>query len=144
MSLQVSRLAAALHSLGYRPGDAIASDLPNMHHNLLLQLACCHIGASVATAKDIDNLHTLKQKGVPFKGAVAATTDSFLCTQDAELPLAPVAAVSGQAVYSDPSLPPPHEGGGYFRRKFRLKEGGAIFSRRNPGPLALPCAREGV
>jgi len=96
LSAQVSRLAAALHSLGYRPGDAIASDLPNMHHNLLLQLACCHIGASVATAKDIDNLHTLKQKGVPFKGAVAATTDSFLCTQDAELPLAPVAAVSGE------------------------------------------------
>ena len=49
---RVRQLAGGLRELGVGKGDVVASDLPNVCENLLLQLAVAHLGASFASAKD--------------------------------------------------------------------------------------------
>lgn len=53
---RVRRLAGGLRELGVGKGDVVASDLPNVCENLLLQLAVAHLGASFASAKDEKSL----------------------------------------------------------------------------------------
>ena len=53
---RVRQLAGGLRELGVGRGDVVASDLPNVTENLLLQLAVAHLGASFASAKDEKSL----------------------------------------------------------------------------------------
>ena len=53
---RVRQLAGGLRELGVGKGDVVASDLPNVCENLLLQLAVAHLGASFASAKDEKSL----------------------------------------------------------------------------------------
>jgi len=53
---RVRQLAGGLRELGVGRGDVVASDLPNVCENLLLQLAIAHLGASFASAKDEKSL----------------------------------------------------------------------------------------
>ena len=53
---RVRQLAGGLRELGVGKGDVVASDLPNVCENLLLQLAVAHLGGSFASAKDEKSL----------------------------------------------------------------------------------------
>ena len=53
---RVRQLAGGLRELGVGKGDVVASDLPNVCENLLLQLAVAHLGAAFASAKDEKSL----------------------------------------------------------------------------------------
>jgi acyl-CoA synthetase (AMP-forming)/AMP-acid ligase II len=56
------QLAGSLSEFGYKRGDVLVSDIPNTHHNLLLQSACSHLGVAVATAKNLETLEGLIEK----------------------------------------------------------------------------------
>ena len=85
LSSKTKSFAAGLRAIGFQQGDVIVSDLPNTQHNLLLQLACAHIGVAVATSKDSSALSELC-KTVNVKGAITATRASFLCSEAFPLP----------------------------------------------------------
>mmetsp|Transcript_29864 Transcript_29864/g.65283 ORF Transcript_29864/g.65283 Transcript_29864/m.65283 type:complete len:307 (-) Transcript_29864:886-1806(-) len=95
VSRLTQQLAGSLSAFGYKPGDVIVSDIPNTHHNFLLQSACSHLGVAVATAKNEETLHDMIEKGVKVRGALAASSDSFLCGPDRKLLLPPIAAELG-------------------------------------------------
>jgi acyl-CoA synthetase (AMP-forming)/AMP-acid ligase II len=65
-------LACGLRSDGYKSGDALISDLPNIPENLLLQIACAHLGVAYCTAKDGPSIQKMIDSGVKVRGAVAA------------------------------------------------------------------------
>eukprot|EP00959_Pyramimonas_sp_CCMP1952_P052517 1097937-Pyramimonas_sp.AAC.1 len=95
VSRLTQQLAGSLSAFGYKQGDVIVSDIPNTHHNLLLQSACSHAGIAVATAKNEETLADMIDKGVKIRGAITASSDSFLCRPSRPLSLPPIAAELG-------------------------------------------------
>jgi len=59
MSERAITVAGTLADVGYEKGDVLVTDLPNSVENLLLQVACSHLGVAVATAKDAKALAEL-------------------------------------------------------------------------------------
>eukprot|EP00808_Paulinella_micropora_P001340 g11713.t1 len=73
-----NKLAAGLSKLGYRRGDALVADLPNVPDNLLLQLACAQLGTAFCTTKDATTLDKLIRSGVKVRGAMVSNPASKL------------------------------------------------------------------
>eukprot|EP00928_Gymnodinium_smaydae_P041429 TRINITY_DN28039_c0_g1_i1.p1 TRINITY_DN28039_c0_g1~~TRINITY_DN28039_c0_g1_i1.p1 ORF type:complete len:354 (+),score=53.54 TRINITY_DN28039_c0_g1_i1:36-1064(+) len=69
LSQRSSVAAGVLSKLGYSRGDVIVTDLPNSVENLVLQVACSHLGVAVATAKDANALKDLSN-AARVRGAV--------------------------------------------------------------------------
>ncbi|KAK3275647.1 hypothetical protein CYMTET_16230 [Cymbomonas tetramitiformis] len=53
-------------------------------------MACNHVGAAVATAKNADYLTNMIKEGVNVKGSIVSSSQSFLCAS--ELTLSPISA----------------------------------------------------
>ena len=78
-------LVTGLTELGYKQGDKMVSDMPNTVENLVLQVACSHIGVAVSTMKSsteeevLKGFEALAEKagGAPV-GAVVSSIDTPL------------------------------------------------------------------
>ncbi|CAE8706527.1 unnamed protein product [Polarella glacialis] len=82
---KAARVAAALAARGYARGQVLVTDLPNSVENLLLQVACSHLGVAVATAKDPKTLEKLvAARPWDVRGAVCGP--SFLIKSQLSLP----------------------------------------------------------
>mmetsp|Transcript_14220 Transcript_14220/g.42754 ORF Transcript_14220/g.42754 Transcript_14220/m.42754 type:complete len:338 (+) Transcript_14220:78-1091(+) len=91
LSERAARVAGQLARLGYGHGDVLVMDLPNSTENLLLQVACSHLGVAAATAKDAGALAALCE-AARVRGAVTqAAPGAGGVLAEASLPLAPVA-----------------------------------------------------
>ncbi|CAJ1394147.1 unnamed protein product [Effrenium voratum] len=100
LSEKASRVAGWLSQRKVGPGCTVATDLPNSVENLLLQVACSWLGASVATAKDEAALAEL-EKVTDLRLAVTHKAGDSVNPALAKYPL-PEEAVS---VDLDGSLP---------------------------------------
>lgn len=74
LSKRATGVAFSLARMGYTRGDIVVTDLPNSCENLLLQVACSHLGVAVATAKDAKALDALRAVG-NVKGSVTHTSE---------------------------------------------------------------------
>eukprot|EP00931_Biecheleriopsis_adriatica_P082061 TRINITY_DN55448_c0_g1_i1.p1 TRINITY_DN55448_c0_g1~~TRINITY_DN55448_c0_g1_i1.p1 ORF type:complete len:337 (-),score=57.22 TRINITY_DN55448_c0_g1_i1:142-1152(-) len=84
-------VAGMLSKLGYQQGDVLVTDLPNSAENLVLQVACSHIGTAVATVKDKKALADLSS-AVTVRGAITHQAEGATeVLQTAELPVPTVA-----------------------------------------------------
>jgi acyl-coenzyme A synthetase/AMP-(fatty) acid ligase len=67
--------------LGYKQGDVVVSDLPNIAENLILQIACSRIGVTYATVKDVNGLDALRgTTDGRVRGAITCNKESFLAS----------------------------------------------------------------
>lgn len=82
----ITRVAGGLKSMGYAPGDVIASDLGLSAYNILLQMACAHSGMTVLTVNDAAEFDRLSL-AVNVRGAVAKDSSSFLGNVPVEHPI---------------------------------------------------------
>lgn len=74
LSERASQVASAMTNMGYAKGDTVVTDLPNSVENLVLQVACSHLGVAVATVKDAKALAALSD-AASVKGAVTHTAE---------------------------------------------------------------------
>lgn len=93
------RAAAGLQELGVSEGGVIVSDLPNVAENLVLQLACSHLGAGYASVKDAAGMANLRD-ALPVQAIVASSASSHLLGGTA-LPFRPIMATAGSDLLLD-------------------------------------------
>ena len=93
--------------------DIAVADVPNVAENMLLQLACAHLGATVATAKDPEALAQLGSGDRRVALAICASAESFIGS--ASLPLPPLLLSSEKGsldrslAFDDVSSSPPSQ-----------------------------------
>jgi len=94
LSNRAGRLAGALAARGFRQGDVIATDLPSVPENLVLQLAASHLGAATLSLKSAKDLPSFREQ-LAVRCSVVSDAESFLASEKFELGGYSVGSVDG-------------------------------------------------